>query len=120
MITYRGNRSCMDRRSLTASDEPYGSVLHSCVGYHRPVRAISLDGPLTTNPRKHHIVSLSPPSIHVTRQCHPQLPLGAESLDQSQELAVLGLPFPTDRVVGMYKKAHQAVLRYDRVHLLAP
>src|SRR5207247_8726408 len=105
----------MDRRSLTVSDEPYGSVLHSCVGYHRPVRAISLDGPLTTNPRKHHIGSLSPPSIHVTRQCHPQLPLGAESLDHSQALAALRLPSPPDRVVGMHKKAHEAALLSDRV-----
>src|SRR5437867_4289739 len=110
----------MDRRSLTVSDEPYGSVLNSCVGYHRPVRAISSDGPLATNPRKHHIVSLSPPSIHVTRQCQPQLSLGAKSLDQAQELTVLRLSFLPDRVVRMYKKAHQAVLRYDRVHLLAP
>src|SRR5206468_12666176 len=107
----------MDRRSLTVSDEPYGSVLHSCVGYHRPVRAISLDGPLTTNPRKHHIVSLSPPSIHVTRQCHPHLPLGAESLDQSQELAALGLPCSTNGEVGLHQKADHAVLLYDRAHL---
>src|SRR3989441_3535122 len=105
----------MIRRPPRSTLFPYTTLFRSLTGEHRPGDPGSLiarpfDAPPTTIRHEFHPISLSPPSVNVSRESNPDSCLGPQLTEVGQQSDIGILRSLPDEVIRVNDEANQAVL----------